>query len=246
MTGLGKILVFVNLVLATLMASWAIGLYTNRINWTGKAWSEGMPSMLTPRIDRIKQLNEAVGAAEANQRAAYVRLDYEEKARAALQPWYAALNHRIATGASPQNPILGVVLTGGQIAFDTKTNYPQVQPINDRQGRPLLSLDHYQAEIAKAQAETAKTLKDLDDLVKKDTELTNELVGERQGANIVKKGLRDRLADERAKIESVIAEREALRPLLVNAEVQTQLLVLRKAELDRRLGELGRTSNSKP
>src|SRR5260370_38642657 len=64
MTTFGKVLIFLNLVLSIAGAAWAMGLYTQRINWTGKARGDGSEDKSKALTDRIKDRMIGLAGAE--------------------------------------------------------------------------------------------------------------------------------------------------------------------------------------
>ena len=67
-TRLGKAFVFVNLVFSFMIAVWAYGLYSTRVDWTAAPGKppDQPPGELARRADRIKALGEALRAAETS------------------------------------------------------------------------------------------------------------------------------------------------------------------------------------
>jgi hypothetical protein len=72
--------------------------------------------------------------------------------------------------------------------------------------------------------------------IEEDKDLTNRLIGE--GAN---KGLQQRILDERAKMKEAINEQGFVRPLLINAVVESDLVFRRQRALEARINELHKT-----
>ena len=73
MTFLGKLLVFLNAILATALLSWSVSLYTNRVDWPeveadGKkltAWPQQLSSDIATRNGQYADARESVRSAEA-------------------------------------------------------------------------------------------------------------------------------------------------------------------------------------
>ena len=82
MTTFGKVLVFLNLVLSIGAAAWAMGLYTQRVNWTGKASADGTPGKIKDLADKINQRYAVLGVAQAR----FVRPPPSSSARKTCDP----------------------------------------------------------------------------------------------------------------------------------------------------------------
>jgi hypothetical protein len=83
-------------------------------------------------------------------------------------------------------------------------------------------------KIAKAQGELAR-------LTKEDIKLTNDIIGTPDN---LEKGLRRRLADEKIKLAEVLKEHERVQPLLINAAVDSKIILQREELLKKRVDEL--------
>ena len=91
MTLFGKVLVLVNLGLSVAMAAWAIGVYTQRIDWsTNKGTADKAPGELVKRQERLRQLTDTHGFATLRWRDAVAGVSAVEKKRWQDQLWYAA------------------------------------------------------------------------------------------------------------------------------------------------------------
>src|SRR3954470_5012627 len=65
MTKLGKVLVFVNLAVSMAMAVWALGIYTQRIEYSAKATADQPAGLVVQRQEAIKQKQALLHGAEA-------------------------------------------------------------------------------------------------------------------------------------------------------------------------------------
>src|SRR5438132_179081 len=86
MTKLAKILIFVTVALSVAMAAWALGVYTNYIDWSAtKATGDRQAGELAKRIDRITLLRSVLSGTAGNKDAAdavyYYRMSTENKVR---------------------------------------------------------------------------------------------------------------------------------------------------------------------
>jgi hypothetical protein len=105
----------------------------------------------------------------------------------------------------------------------------------DRADQPLQWMSAYDQDLDTKRKEQSNVLKKYDELVKRDTSLTEELTGNKMTGT---KGLHQRLEDEKAKTEGVIAELRLVKPRLVNTVVEGQLILSRQKQLESRIGEL--------
>jgi len=149
MTLAGKILVFANLMLSLGMAAWAMGLYTQRVNWTNKSAPEAGPGELKKREDRIKDLSAELAAADKRHTEAKARLFEVRVQRAYNNDLYRRyIDHMTGTyyngpleGATDQNPAQVPLLANGQtVPSDPKRpeSPPQMEAAKDRTGAPLV------------------------------------------------------------------------------------------------------------
>lgn len=240
MTSLGKWLVLVNLALSLMMATWAQGVYSNRIDWTNQKGKDGAPDgELVRRVARVKELGEAfapAGAAWNGGRAINATLDAQ---RAKSRQWYADELAFLRTKANKDAAAQVVVLDKGQPKLidppGDKGETVALVPGKDRFNQPLLSLSAYNlAEEALLGAIEQKS-KDLAKAIQQDTDLTNQLAGDPEKGI---KGLQQRILDERAKLLAALQEQAFVRPLLINAVVNSELVYKRQKALEARIKEL--------
>src|SRR5438105_5003555 len=96
MTTLGKVLIFVNLALSIGAAAWAMALYTQRVNWTGKPSADGTQGKTKELADKINQRYAAFTVAQARfdsePRLLFVAENYRAAAQATYSQQLAALN----------------------------------------------------------------------------------------------------------------------------------------------------------
>jgi hypothetical protein len=244
MTLFGKILVFINLVLSSVGMTWALALWTARVDWTMTAAKDNQPpGKLKELRDRIGADLAALKAPEAGWRASRAGLLAQEDLRRADRVWYAselAFNRgddpdpRKRAGAT--NPAR-VVRRQRHLPVPDPKNYnrPTMDPATDRNGQPLLSLSAYDQQSKKTLEELTLTLGQLQEKINKDIELTDLLAGTPD-----RKGLQQRVLDERDKRDGIVLEQRQVRPLLVNVAVESELILRRRASLLRRIDELQR------
>jgi hypothetical protein len=233
MTTLGKALVVVNLVLSGVLLAWAVNLYTHRTDWTDKAASGDKPAgaLVAPKAraenDLMKNSLPAALAAWNKSRAELLPL---EARRTKDWLFYETVMSHLTASATAQNPSRELKFDKGQVVLD-KDGYPDVTTVaKDRKGNDLLSFNYYAAEDAKTVTALNKALDDYKAAIEQDSQLTDRMLGPQ--------GLQQQMVDERNKRNDVIKEEEAVRPLLLNAVVEFQLLGKRQRQMEERVQEL--------
>jgi hypothetical protein len=239
MTLIGKVLVILNLILGMLMATWALGLYTQRLDWHSKGGGPDKPAgEIAKRQERENQLWRAVTAAETRWLMAAREAWRPQQERVALEKWYDA---QLKTLDAGQAPVKVTVRKDGQIVVVTDKasglRMPYLEEGKDRAGQPLQSLEFYKREIEATQKSTQAELEKLTKAEKEDADLTLKLGGDIESGGKTK-GMRQRLHEETIKQERIEAEVKILSPLLVNSEVEGELLQKRHEQLLRRVSEL--------
>ena len=106
MTKLAKILVFLNFALGVGMFAWALGIYTNRIDFSNAKGVEGKPDgELKIRADRIAVLADNLNkGAVPRWTGARTRLAAAEQMRVNNQKFYAVQLLNLASGGPPLVP----------------------------------------------------------------------------------------------------------------------------------------------
>jgi hypothetical protein len=244
MTSLGKALVFVNLALSLVVAAWAQGIYSNRINWSNDPMAKPEGEMVR-RLQRVKELTDhprgPLGAAGLSWNEGRATLAGLDQRRADDRAWYDAELAFDRSGANQQAPARVVKLDKGQpVLAQPDPNKPgyDVRPVmesgRDPFGQPLLSLVAYGQEEEAVHQQINQTAKEIEATAKEDESLTNQLAGDPNGV----KGLQHRILDARAKMAEAITEQRFVRPLLINAVVNSDLVFKRQRELETRIKEL--------
>jgi hypothetical protein len=239
MTRFGKALVFINLALSLVLAGWAFSAYSNRPDWV----KAGKPSgRLADRQKEIQQLQTALSTATAGRQEVRTALLTQETKLLADRDWYHRQLQKLHNGPDPtdRTPIQTLVLVKGLPVPDPKNqNRPRMNTdlrMNaDRAGQPLQGMSAYDQELDTKRKEVSDVLKKYDELVKRDSALTEELTGDKMKGI---KGLHQRLEDEKTKNQGVIAELRLVKPRLVNTVVEGQLILNRKKQLEGRIDEL--------
>jgi len=244
MTLAGKILVFANLMLSLGMAAWAMGLYTQRVNWTNKSTPEAGKAELKKREDDIKDLSGELAVAERRHAEAKARLADLHVQRTTNNDLYRRyVDHITGTfingqleGATDQIPAQVPVLVNGQtVPFGPQNPaLPKMEQAKDRTGAPLRSYFAYVLDLYKTQqlidAQSANLAK-----ANNDAEDRTKIIAGTEEMKVLKPGLRQLLEYEQAKFARIEAEKDRLKPLLVNSYVEIQLLVKRHEQLQRQV-----------
>src|SRR5262245_46399082 len=173
MTKTGRILTYVNLVLALVFASWAIALYANAVPWHTPPATDGIrvQGMVEQLKDQITAATAARSAADNRWADMTLELQALENKRPELQQLYAsrinAARRRHVAGIAPPVQMLefvgeNVKPTGAPAQFD---------------GAAALTFDGY----AKAIQDKIKEISDTEDELKKTIDETKALTQQIDG-----------------------------------------------------------------
>jgi hypothetical protein len=251
----GKILVFVNLGLSLMMAAVGGAMLYYRVDWSDAPATADTPA--GELLGREEKLDVLRGKATGNSRQpgqidaacvawrdAQSALVAREEQNAKDRQWYVEQLEALRTNPKNQ-PIQALVYDKGRTVPNPNNGMlPQLAPVADRYGQALLSLKAYAAALADMNDKVAKKAKEVDDLVKKDDELTARLLGTNNPAVKPKpgdkptRGLIERIKDEQDKQADLAKEQELV--LLAEGQVRadSQLLLARKKSLETRVKEL--------
>jgi chromosome segregation ATPase len=239
MTKTGKILTYVNLVLALVFASWAIGLYANAVPWKTPPSDGGIAvqGLVEQLRDQIATATTARNAADNRWADATNEVKALEKQRPQFQTLYANRMKAARRGgvAGIEPPVQNVEFQGD----DVKASGAPVQ----FDGATALSFDGY----AKAIQDKIKEVADTQDEIKKIADQTKALTLQIDGFDPPggadrttgeQKGLRRRLFELQKQVDDLRLEMDYLRSPLTTATLDTALLKKRQAALTARLNEL--------
>jgi hypothetical protein len=246
MTKLGKALVLFNLAFGLMLASWAFSLYANGIDWSdrkGKTPGEAGGEYAVHEA-QLDELWKGIPPAQANWLDERQKVLNEEARLAAERAWYDVEMKHLYVAANAANPIGEIAfaqkdddknaIRKGQILLDDK-GHPQLVPLRDPAGNPLLSLAVY----TKKDEDTLQSLeavnKKQQEQIEKANELTDLIIGDDKAG---RRGLYRRYLDEKAKDEDMLAEQKLVRPQLINTVVEAELILKRKNQLEKRIEEL--------
>lgn len=254
MTWFGKILVLFNLALSLTLMTWAMMLFLNRVDWSDQKGKEGRPDgELVRRQEQAKNLWDLIPPAEiAWQSARRTLVDLEEgkppqrkDGRLANRAWYEAELEHLRTGAAANDPAREVVFDANRRFTPDDKNYgrPQMRQATDLAGKPLTlkSLAAYEQEEKAVFAALEKEQNRLKAGTEEDTRLTEMLLTLPDRP----KGLQQRLAEAQVERDRVLSEQDLIKRPLINTQVESELLLNRKRQLEYRLEELKKTRASR-
>lgn len=254
---LGKILVLLNLAISGLFLAFALGIFTNTIDWgwkePRKVVDERIPSELDKRMAALDQANR-------EREYAKKRVLQAQRNRLGVEPvwpenklWYTRrLDSLLSTAPLQddpffQNGIPKLVIQNGQPELDKSGRPKTAEPWEfvdpaDKTRKVVLqkSLPGYLKEIGDLQQEIINLNQDIKQLIEKQKVITLALGGE-VDENLKKKirpGLYDLLDQESELQKQVKREIETIRPLWVQKLVDAELLLNRRNRLQLRLEEL--------
>lgn len=240
-TFLGKILIFFNLVLSVFFASWAIGIYTNHIDWPGTGSGAGLAGdkaqgEYTRRKTEIDERGKSAALALARWQGQTATLAALETQRPKNQQWYDARLKAMSDGTDPVASLVfdnagKLLLQNGKAA--TGPNGQPLQPRNALLGALAQTEKNIQTEIEQAKSALEEAGR-----------LTQEINGDKEKKNDFPKGLRDLLAEEETAQNNARAELQYLAPFLYNRLAEAELLQKRHKSLNDRVTELERTSKA--
>lgn len=248
MTAFGKVLVFVQFILGVLFTTWAILLYSQRIDWAPAKTLGGDPieerqGKLKELADQIKDLavtSDNVAAprdvAEARWQAQTASLSQATKSREEYQAFYAdqlslAKSGEDTVGRKLESPVRQLVRNpDGSLKTD---NDVKVRPPVTSFGEPVKSVEGYNQESAALQKKVEKAVEDLSKIVDEAALLTNEIAGTED-----RFGLRRLLRDEIAYFRNCLDEMLFLEPLVNSRGSELDAVQRRKGQLTRRKTEL--------
>jgi hypothetical protein len=235
MTLLGKILVFIDVLLSLMALTFAVAVYTNNVDWSDSPPKGEKPAgLLNQEKAALKDALAGLPPAQASWTVARGELLRKEEQAGQARDFYAAQLKLVRSDATADRPAQAVKFEGLQPVPDE--NNPallKLEDAKDRAGKNLQSLSAHAASSADTQTKLMDVMTKYQADIEEDRKLTDEIVGEG-----TKKGLHQRLIDERVKRQGVQEEQNMVRPLLKNAEVDWGLIGKRKEGLDERIAEL--------
>jgi len=248
MAFIGKLLVVVHSALALGVLAWAIGIYTQRIDWNTPPTQAGKDAPPPGLFDRQKEQAAKYGAAVDK---AYTRwsgnlfqVQTLEAERFPRRAFYKNDLELIRTGRAKvndkevavTNPVRELVMAPNGY-LDVRPNTPR-NPVEVRPGVPadsianyITKMDRIRQDIAASQIKNAKAIEERD-------KLNDDIIGHTQPT--LKKGLRTLLLEQIGFRER--AEREDMYAVsfITNREAEFGLLKKRRDAMNDRIEELNK------
>ncbi|HZU34714.1 MAG TPA: hypothetical protein VFA18_02325, partial [Gemmataceae bacterium] len=232
-TRLGKVLVYVAVVLSVLMCAMGVGVYTNRLDWAGKGTPPGIVFAHEATARDSTKLVESAAPAVYDAYQGQAGLLLAETTRPAHQHWYidqlAILEGQDAHGQVLNAPVPEVAYgPTGQLTFDQNGHPAMKQTALASRVRAVEELKKVRDRIADVLAAITKRQKEF-------TALTLLINGDKENH---RKGLKEEIQEVRAAQQKADTHVETLRPLTINRHVEALILEQRKDALDARIREL--------
>jgi len=233
MTFFGKLLVLINVALSVVLVTVALGLYTQRVDWSGN------PSASPPTKGEVKKLQEKLQGSggwglnnelsQAEKHYLTVRTDLarEEADRPQKQKWYSAQMATVQPGAS--NAVKDIVYNQGLPVYDPQ-GLPEMKDAKDRTGAPLMGIDFYTGKLNSKDNEIKADSKSFDAAAGSDADLTGKIgmVG----------GLRHQIEAEVYKAKQIKEQVDYLEEVRNNVFLEKELLQKRREQLEARRQQL--------
>ncbi len=245
MTLFGKLLVYFNLAFSLLLAAWSFSLYANGIDWSSSGKPGEPIGEYAIHEAQLDELWKGVPPAQANWLSERKKLLGDESHLVADRVWYdKEMKHLFvtATAADPVGDITVAVkdddnagIRKGQVLLDAKTGLPVLTPAKERAGNPLQALAVYNKQDDDVLQSLQTVLKKHEGQIEEANKLTDLIIGD---AKIGRRGFHQRILDEQAKNADVLAEQKLLRPQLINTVVESELILKRKNQMEKRIEEL--------
>lgn len=227
-TRLAKIMIYLNLGLSFVFASWALALYTQRVDWGPKGASAGQAAgEMFKRTEEITKLKGARTRAEQHWETALADIRRYEAQSRSDDAWY---QEQLTALESSPKPLQTIAPDKQSIG---STGRPTLVPWIDPKGRPYSSLAVLRKQHDQVHRDIDAELANLNALIAQEKQLTQQLIGD--GMN---KGIRELIRIEEEKRQNAEREQDYLEPLLYNRLVELSLLQKRNKLLDGRLKEV--------
>jgi hypothetical protein len=207
------------------MAAIALGLYSNRIDWTGTspAASTGNIKELKATLTQQGDLYKQAVLRKDNGQALLARL---EESRASNQRWYAEQLQRLLIG-KPGQVIAELTFQNGRLQMD-RNGLPVLTPSADKrlQARNVLVQD-----MEATQRKTKEEIEATQTVMKQEADLTFQL----NGKDRKPKGLRDLLADTLAAEKQSVDELTYIKKQRIHGREAAGSLLHRQRQLRERV-----------
>jgi hypothetical protein len=232
MTKAAKILIFVNAAVSVMLAAWALGVYTQHVDFSNRAGTAdkapGVIAVLTARISEVNK-DRATSEVAAEQSLAAVR--QREDQRWANQKWYGEQLNLLEVGQTPVKAV-----QRGPLAQDPLIR-PTLEDAKGPGGQPVKPRAFYYDDLAATRKATEDKMKKIARLVEEEKQLTETIDGP--------KGLRVQIFHEADNQMRVAEEEKDLQPVLVNTAAEAERLKKRQDSLNKRVDELKKGKEEK-
>jgi hypothetical protein len=242
MAFIGKLLVVVHSALALGVLAWAIGVYTQRIDWNTPPTQAGKdappPGLFDRQKEQAAKYSAAVDRAYTRWSGNLFQVQTLEAERFPRRAFYKNDLEVIRTGKlngkSVTNPVRELVMApNGYI--DIRPNAPR-NPVEVRPGIPadsianyITKMDQIRQDIAASQVKNAKAIEERD-------KLNDDIIGHMQPT--LKKGLRTLLLEQIGFRERAEREEMYVDGFFTNREAEFGLLKKRRDAMNDRIEEL--------
>jgi hypothetical protein len=238
MSTLGKILVIVHAALALAVLTWALGVYTHRIQWNNPPAGATEPEgIFAKQKARAEEFNVGVDRAYTRWSGNLAQVQALDLERYPRRSFYGSQIHLAETGTingkSVANPVQELVNAGNGFLNLQPTGR---KPFEVRPGVPALAAVQYQQlmnrlveDIKASQTRNAEAIAERE-------KLNREIIGTTNG--MVVKGLRRRLDEQILINDQALAEDQYVATFVTNREAEFGLLKKRRDALTARMGEL--------
>jgi hypothetical protein len=243
MTLFGKILVGFNLAFALLLAAWSFSIYANDIDWSDrKAKGTELAGEYTVHEAQLADAWNGIPPAQARWLTERKKMLDEESRLVADRVWYDKEMKHLLVTATEADPVGQIKVANddkgsvrkGQILLDAK-GFPDLEPAKDSAGKPLQSLAAYNKLDDEILQSLRLVLQKHEGQIKEANELTDKIIGDKDKGI---RGLQQRILDEQAKSAETLVEQKLLRPQLINTVVESELILKRKNQMEKRIEEL--------
>jgi len=246
MAFIGKLLVVVHSALALGVLAWAIGIYTQRIDWNTPPTQAGKdappPGLFDRQKEQAAKYNAAVDKAYTRWSGNLFQVQTLENERFPRRAFYKNELEVIRTGKANANGKLVAVanpvkelVTAPNGYLDIRPNTPR-NPVEVRPGVPADSIDGYvvkmvkiREDVAASQVKNAKSIEERD-------KLNDDIIGHTQPT--LKKGLRTLLLEQIGFRERAEREDMYVVGFVTNREAEFGLLKKRRDGMNDRIEEL--------
>jgi len=263
MSTLGKVLVLVHGALALTVLAWAVGVFTNRIDWNnppaGKPGEESTPGLYARQEAKAKEYNAAVDRSFTRWTTNLNQVAVLEAERYPRRAYYATELYLMHSGTP--NMELGQGKNAVRIAFPVQDIYPYApngyldvprdrfgnldmtrafarKAYEVRPGIPAKSVVMYDADMAKLVEDIkASQIKSNQAIVERD-KLNKEIVGVTQPKLI--KGLRTLITEQKTIQDNADSEDLYSAVFVTNREAEFGLFKKRRDAMLARVAELNR------